>query len=240
MIKKIGIYACCLLGMSNAWADMDLSQLQNKIILQLQAQQWITTKTAIVNVGVNASVTDHGIENIQASTLQKLNQLSDKGEWHIVNFTRQEDKSGLENVRIAAQARLPQSELANLRSKAKSLSKPGETYTIDGVQFTPSDEEIQSANTSLRNNIYQQARVEIDAINKVYPEQHYYLHNVDFTNRIMPMRAEENTLMMAKMNAAPAAAPMAVGNKAYLQAVVEIASMPPLPQPPNQANKPLG
>ena len=119
MLKKIGLIACCVLGFSNAWADIDLAQLQNKVTLQLQAQQWITTKSALVTVGVNAAVTDHGIENIQASVLQKLNQLSDKGEWHVLNFNRQEDKSGLENVRISAQASLPQSELASLRSKAK-------------------------------------------------------------------------------------------------------------------------
>src|SRR5262245_12903757 len=119
-----------------AWSDIQLGDIQNKITLQLQAEQWVTTKTALVNVGVNAAVTDQGIDKVQTDVMQKLNQLSDKGEWHILTFNRQLDSSGLESIQITAQARLPQSELANLRNKAKSISKPGETFTIDNIQFT--------------------------------------------------------------------------------------------------------
>ncbi len=230
-MKKWLLLVAGLLAYSAAWAGVDFSQLQNKIMLQLQSQQWVTTNTALVTVGVNASVTDHGIETIQATVMQKLRQLSDKGEWHVLSFDRQEDRSGLENVRISAQARLPQGDLASLRNKAKTMSKPGEAYTIDNVQFTPSDDEIKQANSILRSNIYQQAKTEIEAINKLYPEQRYYLHIIDFTNRIEPMRMEVNTLAMAKASAAsaPASSPVPVGGKIYLQANVEIASIPALP-----------
>ncbi len=207
-----------------AWADVQLDALLNKITLQMQAEQWVTTKTALVNVGINAAVTDQGIEKIQADVMQKLNQLSNQGEWHVVTFNRQLDSSGLESIQIVAQARLPQSELINLRTKAKSISKPGETFTIDNIQFSPSDDELRQANITLRNNLYQQAKSEVDALNKIYPDQKYYLHQIDFSYSppVEPMAMAQNTALMARA----AARPLSVGNKVQLQAMVVIASLP--------------
>ena len=161
--------------------------------------------------------------SVQADVVNKLKQLSDKGEWHVVSFNRQLDQSGLERVQISAQARLPQSELSGLRDKAKKISKPGETYTIDNVLFKPSDEEIQQANTSLRADLYHQAKNEIDALNIIYPNQKYYLYSIDFLSSPSPMPMANE---MALARSASTAAPMAVGNKVQLQATVVIGSLP--------------
>jgi hypothetical protein len=212
-----------------AWADNDLEPLLNKVTLQLQSEQWVTTKTALVNVSVNAAVSDQGIDQVQADVMQKLGQISSKGDWHIVSINRQQDSSGLENMQIAAQARLPQSELAGLRSKAKSASKPGETFTVDNIQFTPSEDEVRQANSLLRNNIYQQAKAEVDALNKVYPEQKYYLHQVDFNFSpppIEPMPMAQNAMVLTKSVRMGPSLPLSVGNKVQLQASVVLASMP--------------
>lgn len=224
-MKKLLVSALGLLLTMPAWADLNLEPVLNKVSLQLHAEQWVTTKTALVNVAINAAVTDQGIEKLQNEVLQKLSQLANKGDWHIVSLNRQQDKSGLETVQIMAQARLAQEDLSNLREKAKTISKPGVTFTIDNVQFTPSEEEIRQANTTLRNNIYQQANLEIDALNKMYPTQKYYLYQVNFMNDMpapMPMMAG-----MAKMNMAAApAAPLSIGDKVELQAMVVLASLP--------------
>lgn len=207
-----------------AFADVDLENLLNRVTLQLHAEQWATTDTALVNVTINAALTDQGIETIQASIIQKLKKISDKSEWHIVSFERQQDQSGLENVQMSAEARLPQTELANLRSKAKALTKPGETYAIESVVFTPSDEELRQVKIALRNNIYQQAKTEIDALNKIYPEQKYYLHQIDFIMQEYPMPVAQN--MMVRKAPAAAIAPLNIGNKLEQQATVVLAAMP--------------
>jgi hypothetical protein len=213
-----------------AWAEVNLEPLLNRVTLQLTAQQWVTTKTALVTVLVNASVSGQGIEKIQGDVMQKLNQLSNKGEWHILSFDRQQDKSGLESIQIAAQARLPQTELSNLRDQTKSMSKPGVTFTLDSVQFTPSDDELKQAQNDLRNNLYQQAKAEIDNLNKIYSEQKYYLHQIDFVAVMVPMNnymeKANGVVSMAAMAPRQAAQPLAVGNKAQLQAVVVLAAMP--------------
>lgn len=210
----------------NAWADNSFEPLLNTVTLELNAEQWVTTQTALVSVGVNATVTGGGLEKIQSTVLSKLNQIS-KGEWHIISFNRSLSQSGLEQVQISAQARLPSSDLGGLRDKAKAMTKPGETYTLDNVEFIPSENELRAANTSLRNVIYQQAKNEIDALNKVNPEQHYYIHNIDFVGRVTPPTPQP---MMYKVGGvgsmASNAANISVGNKLFITATVVLASAP--------------
>jgi predicted secreted protein len=226
---RISLFILCTLLSSSIWADIQLAPLLNKISLQLQAEQWVTTKTALVTVGINAAVADKGIDKIQAEVMQKLNQLSNKSPWHVLSFNRQLDSSGLENIQISAESRLPQTELAGLRNKAKAISKPGENFTIDNIQFTPSDEELKRANIDLRHNLYQQVKEELDAINKMYPEQKYYIHQINFNSGtpIEPMPLANNNLMMAK-TAVERTTPLSIGNKMQIQATVIIASLPDL------------
>lgn len=229
-MKKISLFLSLWLVSLPLWADNVLEPLLNKVTLQLQAESWVTTKTALVTIGVNASVSDQGIERIQTEVLQKLKQFSATADWHIVSFNRQQDSSGLERIQITAEARMMQQELGNMRDKAKTISKPGETFTVDNVQFTPSDDEIREANVVLRNNIYLQAKAEIDLLNKTYPEQKYYLHQIDFAMMQPPVpmaMAERNGNMMAMSKmASQAAPPMSVGNKNQMQATVVLAAVP--------------
>lgn len=206
------------------WAAVDLAPLLNKVTLQLQTELWIKTQTALVTVGINAAVADQDIGSIQMNVMNKLKQLSDKSEWHIVSFNRQLDQSGLEKVQISAQARLTQTDLSDLRNKAKTLSKPGETFTLDDVTFTPSDDEIRQANAALRYNLYEQAKNEMDILNKIYPDQKYYLYSIDFT--IMPPAPMPETMMYSKAANRSSPAPVSVGSKMQLQATVVFASIP--------------
>jgi hypothetical protein len=222
-MKKVLLAASIMTLSLSGWAgpEESLEPLLNKVTLKLSAEQWVTTKTALVNVVINAAVADHAIEKVQNEVIGRLNQLA-SGEWHVVSLDRQQDKSGLESIQIMAQARLAQNQLANLRDKAKSISKPGETFTIDSVQFIPSEEEVRQASTLLRNTIYQQAKQEVDTLNKSFPDQKYYVHQINFLLQPMPMM--EN-MMMAKV-AASAPQPLNVGNKQELQATVVLAAMP--------------
>jgi hypothetical protein len=228
IMKKIFALTICSLILSSAWANDQKETPLNKVILPLNAEQWLTTKTALVSVSVNAAVADQGIEKVRGNVMQKLLQIASKGDWHVVSFNRQQDPSGLESVQISAQARLDQVDLNGLRNKAKSISKAGETYTISSIEFTPSNDEIRVANTALRANIYQQAKTEIDSLNAMYPTQKYYLHKIDFMMMgPMPVAMQKNAMYAADM-AAPA---MAVGDKASMSATVEIASTPDMPTP---------
>lgn len=226
-MKKFIFIGLMLFFSTPLWADISLEPLLNTVILQLQAEQWVTTQTALVSVNINAAVSDQNIINMQNNIMQKLKTLSE-GDWHIVSFNRQQDQSGLESIQITAEARLPQANLGALRDKAKAMSKPGETYIIENVQFVPSEDEIRQANIQLRNSIYSQAKSEIDVLNKSYTDQKYYLHQINFISGLQPMPMAHSNVMYMKAAAggvAPAAR-LQVGNKATLQATVILASMP--------------
>lgn len=230
------LFAALVLGFfvsASAWAsDNGLSDaLVNKVTLKLSSEQYVTTKTALVTVGVNAGVNDAGLEKIQDSVLKKLNGLSSAGEWHIVSFDRSQDQSGLEKVQISAQARMPSSALTNLRQKTKDMSQPGETYTLDNVEFTPSEDEIRAANIQLRGMIYQQAKDEVDRLNKAYSDQKFFVHHIDFVNMFIPqpMPMMQANVMRAGMAVAAASqSNLAVGNKVTTEATVTLGSLSPL------------
>lgn len=213
---------------TNAVADVyGPTDFLNKISLRLSAEQWVTSKTALVTIAINAGVNDAALEKIQENVLKKLNELSDKGEWHIISFDRSLDQSGLENIQMRAQARLPSMALPGLREKAKSISKPGETFSLEGIQFTPSEAEIREANIVLRNNIYQQAKEELDRVNKMYPDQKYYMHYIDFNLGYAPMPMPQNTMMrMATTPAQASSDNLAVGDKMLVSATVVFATAP--------------
>jgi hypothetical protein len=219
-----------LLIASPVWADSEgQAGLLNKVTFKLNAEQWVPSKTALVSIGINAGVSDAALEKIQDDVLKKLNQLTNKGEWHITSFNRNLDQSGLENVQMQAQARLPSSALPNLRDKAKAMSKPGETYTLDNIEFTPSEDELREANTALRSNIYAQAKDEMDRINKAYPDQKYYMHEINFLSNLMPMPVAENgsrIMMVSAMKVGGSGGDLAVGNKLVIAATVVVAALP--------------
>lgn len=226
MKKTLFTLALCSAAIATTpavYADDDAPSL-NKITMQLKSEQWLVTKTAQVTVVVNAALSDQGIDKIQNEVMQKLTQIA-KADWHIVSFNRQQDRAELESVTIRAQARVAQTDLAGLRNAAKTVSKPGESFSIENVEFTPTEGESRTANAALRNDIYQQAKHEIDVLNTTYTTQKYYLHQIDFvqTPIVMPMAANAYA---ARAGAAAPAPALSVGNKAELQATVVIASMP--------------
>jgi hypothetical protein len=209
----------CLLLSLNGWAETDV----HKIIIPLSAEQWVTTKSALVTVGVSASMSGAALEKIQDQILQKLNRLTNQGEWHIIAYERSLDKSGLERAQITAQARIPITALTNLREQAKTLSQPGETFSIDNMQFTPSETELRDANTLLRMDIYQQAKDEFARINKMYPEQKYFVYEINFTSN-NPQPVAYRAMNIQQARAETPASNMEVGDKLVLNAMVTLGS----------------
>jgi hypothetical protein len=178
----------------------------NKITYQATVEKWATATTANVAVNVDASLDKVGA-NVNSYVLQNLNKLVADAGWHITQVNRNQDKSGLEMLHVEAEARLPQGSLASLREKAKSISKAGETYTVGGIDFTPTLAEMEKTHADARADVYQQVKEEIARLNALYPDQHYFLHQLDFISppRGMPMMAKAE--MMAFSNAPAPEAP---------------------------------
>lgn len=199
----------------------------NNVSYQLSAEQWANTATANVTVSLDASLDKIGLSNLSTYVLKNLNAIEPNPNWHIVQFTRNQDKSGLETVHIEAQARIPSGNLAALRDKAKNLSKQGETYSISDIDFSPSMDEIEVAHTAARSAIYDKAKQEVARLNQVYPDQHFFLNSIQF----MPAPVAPVAYAKVTMAEAPpgegAQPPVSVDAKVVEHATVVIASVTP-------------
>ncbi len=226
IITLLLFISCSLMAFTNVYADNDSNRPRlNRIILQLQAQQWVQTKTAKVIVAINATLNKTQLAQAHQHIMQKLQQIDNKAQWHITNYQRSQGQSGLEQVNVTAQARIAEATLPGLRGKAKQASKPGFTLKIQSIEFTPSMADIAKVRKALRMKLYQQAKAEIAELNKIYPQQDFQIHLINFggINITTPKPKYRSRTMVAAVMPTPAPQ-LQVGNKLIEHAVVVIAS----------------
>lgn len=198
----------------------------NKVILSLSAKKWVKTQSANLLVSINATLTDTNLVSMRSEIMTKLNTIA-KGDWHITQFNRSQDSSGLEKLYVLAQARVNQSLLSDVNVKAKKVTRPGAKYQVVNIDFTPSLEEIEGAKKDVRSMIYQRVNQEIAALNTKWPTQKYTLSRLIFVkpaemNRMMPRAQKRNQIEMM-VSSAPASN-IAVSNEVKEHAFVELAS----------------
>lgn len=197
----------------------------DKIVFQTSAKQWVTTQSALLSVNINVTLNNADLVKARADIMSSLNKIA-KGDWHLLEFDRSQDNSGLEKLYVQAQVRVNQNSLTDIYQNAKSVSKPGAQYTINGVDFKPSLEEVQTIRAAIRKQLYQQIGEEIERINKVYPNQNYSVNNIVFADgdNPQPPVAYQAKTMNAMVMPTAAQAPLSVSNELILTALVEAAS----------------
>lgn len=201
------------------------NQSLDRVEFDLSAEQWVATNTARVTVQVNASLNDEQLASAQHDTLQTLQKLNQSAEWHITQFDRQPGKSGLEQLTVLAETRLPEVALTGLRAKAKTASQPGRAVKIVDIEFTPSDREMEQARSALREQIYQDANAELARLNKVYPGQRFRVHQIEFEGaRPIVSMARNKVMLLATESSASVAPTLSVNNKLTVTARIVLAA----------------
>lgn len=207
-------------------ADVIVPQMVlDKILFQVSAKQWVTTQTALLTVNINATLNNADLIQARSEIMESLNKIA-KGDWHLVQFDRSQDSSGLEKLFVQAQVRVEQSALTDIYQNAKTVSTPGKKYEVNTIEFKPSLEDTQAVRAKLREELYRQVNDELSRMNKAYPTQNYSVGNLVFVEGgdvpVAPrayQAKEMNTMVMA---AAPA--PLTVSNELIMTAMVEAAS----------------
>jgi len=196
----------------------------NQVIYQTSAETWVSTQTAEVIVSVNATLNENQLAKAHSNILNKLNNIA-KSDWHITQFNRSPNESGLEQLQILAQTRLPETALSDLRDQAKKSSKPGETFKVESITFEPTLAETEAARKQLRDEIYQKTQAELTELNKHYANQHYLVHKIDFTENVTPQPMPRPRMMMMAENTAGSAPPVTVANKMTITANIALVSI---------------
>lgn len=199
----------------------------SSVVLQLQNEQWVTTNTAEVIIGIDATLDKLGLLQARDNVLKNLTLLA-KADWHLTEFNQIQNESGLEQLHIVANARVSEALLAGLRDQAKVMSKPGLAFHVLAINFTPSLGEIESAKANLRSDLYAAVQDEVVRLNKVYHDQKYIIHSINFSDAQppMPMMAMNSLAVMgdAADKTKSAATILAVSTKIQMSATVELAT----------------
>lgn len=209
-------------------AKDQLSSL-NTVKLQLNDEAWVSTKTAKLVIAIDATLNNSHLANIQSQLLANLKKIAQTEDWHITQFNRTRDQSKLERLQVLAEARIPEAELASVSKRVEAVSKPGAAYRIIAIEFTPSMAEIEKVRTELRSKIYKQVKIELTDLNTIYPDAHYFVHDIHFREDIAPAINRNKMLLFAAQNL-PAhggtneASSMQVSNQLQLAADVTLAS----------------
>ncbi len=173
----IFLIGSCLFGAAYGQSCLDLLP---QVSLQLTADQWVTTQTSKVTVAMDALLNKDQLAKAQGNFQAGLNKIASGIEWHITEFSRTGSKANLEQIHAVAEARLPETALAGIRERAKSLSMEGQTYTIQDIIYSPSVDEISAVTAKLRSQIYTQAKAELGRLNAVFPQPNYSLYSINF------------------------------------------------------------
>lgn len=228
-MKKIaGLLSVVLLNSMGNAAGTPPELVLDTVDFQVAAKQWVSTETALLTVKINATLSNADLVKTRADIMEKLSKIA-AGEWHLTQFDRSQDSSGLEKLYVQAQIRAAQSSLTNIYQNAKSVSKPGASYVVGSIEFTPSVDEIQKVRVQMRERLYQQVLDELVRLNKVYKGQNYSVNMLVFaegdgTPTPLPSRAYR-TQEMINTVAMPAAAPtLSVSNELTMTAMVQAAS----------------
>jgi hypothetical protein len=227
MKKLVAMFMLATLSPCLHAVNLQNKMVLDKVVLQISAKQWATTQTALLNVKINATLTNADLVKARSDMMSNLSKIA-KGDWQLIQFERSQDSSGLEKLAVVAQARVPQASLTDIYQNAKSVSKPGATYEINEVEFKPSLEEMQQAKSQLRERLYHQINDEVGRLNKIYSNQNYSVNRIIFFegNQVMPMTKayQAKTMHTLAVTAATPAPALTVSNEIIMQALVELAS----------------
>jgi hypothetical protein len=237
------IFACFVLVVVSARAqeaDHPGLRQDDRVIFDVSAEDWVTTKTAHVSVTVEASVNASTAGTMREDMIKAVNALS-KADWRLTSFDRSQDQTGMERWSAIFETRLPESELGGLGDMVKKLSKPGMQLSIANIDFTPTLEEMETTRGTLRAQIYKIASDQLAVLNANLPGRFYRIATIDFTggDGASPLpHVTRGPMAMKAMMAAPeqpaeaAPSPVERAEKVTLTARIVFAAVPEKPIPP--------
>jgi len=164
------------------------SKPDDRMTLDLSAEDWVTTKAARVTVSVEAAVSAANAGTMRADMIKAVNGLA-AGDWRLVSFNRSQDQSGLERWSASFEARVVETSLGGLGESAKKLSKAGMQLSVANIDFSPTLDEMETVRSNLRTQLYKKAAEQLTALNGAFSGRGFRISTIDFNgaNILPPM-----------------------------------------------------
>jgi hypothetical protein len=213
--KNISVVTLLLLvsPVSSAMAQESYKP-DDTVSIQLSAEDWVTTKSARVVVGVEAAVSEKTAGTMRADMADAMNKVV-KADWRLVSFNRSQDSTGMERWSTIFEARIPEASLNGLNEQAKKQSKAGMQIQVVDIDFSPTLAETQESTNKLRTQIYKMATEQLGVLNQSVAGRSYRIGSIDFQGT-GGMYVAQNMARTSKMMRAqaPAMMEMAVSSDA--------------------------
>jgi len=164
---------------TRVWSQEN-SKADDRVVFNLAAEDWVTTKTAHVTLGIEASVSSNNAGSMRADLTKAVNDVA-KADWRLTSFERKPDQTGLEHWSVVFDARLPENQLNGLVEEAKKISKAGMQMSIQNIDFTPTLEEKQVVLSAIRTQLYKNTNEQLALLNNAIPGRNFRIAAIDFT-----------------------------------------------------------
>ena len=204
----------------------------DRVVFDVSAEDWVTTKTAHVAIAIEAAVTSNTAGSIRGDMTKAVNDLA-KADWRLTSFDRSQDQTGMERWSATFEARLPENELSGLGENAKKLSKQGMQLSVSSIDFSPTLDEMEALRGNLRAQIYKIANEQLATLNSAIPGRNYRIAVINFTGdeeqpmpRVMKGQRAMAMMAMAPQPAEAPSTPMERAEKVSLTAGVVFAASP--------------
>lgn len=204
----------------------------DRVIFTLEAENWVTTQTARVLLNVEAAVTEKTSGTMRAAMAKAVGDVT-KADWRLVDFTREQDPTGMERWSARFEARLPEKELNGLAAKAKKNSEAGMQITVALIDFSPTLAEKQETISQTRAEIYKQAEKQLALLNATLSGRAFRIAEINFTGAAAPfarLNRDMNKMIAAATFAGGAESDVSSSTekseKVVLNAYVVLASTP--------------
>lgn len=199
--KIFGLFFSAIIISLQANAAEPSYPCQNKITLQLQEEGWVTSKTALVAVGIQAATNKNNSSALIQQITDKLKSaMLDASTWRLVALSTKKNSAGLIEVAALMSARLNNDQLTQLQGAIDKLNKAGEQFTIQSISYEPQLIEISAEKTRLRRLIYQEVLEQQKVINTAFAGAAYQLQTLSFDEPYI--RANTPLMFAAVGNAA--------------------------------------
>lgn len=180
------------------YADDAVALCQDQITLQLQEEGWVTSKTALVTVGIQAATAKKDSSQLIQQITEKLKHvISDTSAWKIVALSTEKNSAGLISVAATMSARLTHDQLTQLQGAIDQLNTAGEQFTVQNIDYQPQAAEIAEEKTHLRQSIYRDALEQQTVMNNIFSGATYRVQTLSFNEPYMGMHTPQVVMLGA-------------------------------------------
>ncbi len=232
MKRLAALLTLALLAFPFAARAEECQKPDDSVVLSLSSENWVTTQTARVILGVEAAVTGEASGATRAEMAKAVDSVI-KAEWKLTAFSRMQDQTGMERWSAQYETRLEEKTLSGLADKAKKASRAGLQISVAAIDFSPTLDERQAALSETRAKLYRRADEELALLNKSLPGRSYRISSIDFSGGDAPVFEKMARPMMAMARAGgamedSASQPMERAEKIAVTARIVFAATPNL------------